>query len=64
MVSHEQAQQVETPAHHPQGRSYQYAIVAGRKELVKRATRVRPVGGVLWGARPTISTRQSRKRVE
>eukprot|EP00965_Chrysotila_dentata_P014761 488616-Pleurochrysis_carterae.AAC.1 len=31
MASHEQAQQVETPAHHPQGTSYKHAIVARGK---------------------------------
>eukprot|EP00965_Chrysotila_dentata_P110708 3657844-Pleurochrysis_carterae.AAC.2 len=30
MSSHEPAQQVATPAHHPQGTGYEYAIVAVR----------------------------------
>eukprot|EP00965_Chrysotila_dentata_P214152 6188055-Pleurochrysis_carterae.AAC.5 len=33
MASHEHAHQVETPAHHPQGTGYKYAIVAEGKGL-------------------------------
>eukprot|EP00965_Chrysotila_dentata_P173547 5729123-Pleurochrysis_carterae.AAC.2 len=65
MASHEQAQQVETPAHHPQGTSYKcHAIVIEGKRFSKAGDAGTPRGGFLWGTRLATSTRQSRKRAE